>query len=185
MPNLPKRMRRDAAERRETILLAAEIAFAEHGFDVPLEEVCRLSGVGRATLYRNFENRLALVIAIMERNVDKLDALTEVVQDDPEGLFAYLEEVLNQQVLTGAQVYLLKQDVEVNERLKARVFCSLDLLLSNAQRAGLARPEITQWDMEVILGMMWGGLENRALADRQALAPFVMSFCRAGLRPAE
>lgn len=182
MTAAPK-LRSDAALRRETILHAAKLAFAEFGFDVPLEEICRTAGVGRATLYRNFANRLALVHAIMERNIDQLDAVAEAAGDDPNGIFLYCQEVLNQQVFTGGQVYLVRQDDALNERLLHRVNTALRHLLKTAKAAGKVRPEITTREMHAIFGMMWGGLENNPLADRKALAPFVLETCCAGLRP--
>jgi AcrR family transcriptional regulator len=66
-----RRMRRDAQERREALILAAEACFAESGFLVPLEDIADRAGVGRGTLYRNFKNRLDLALAIFEREIDK------------------------------------------------------------------------------------------------------------------
>lgn len=44
-------MRSDAAHNRKLLLDAADRAFREHGLDVPVAEIARAAGVGRATLF--------------------------------------------------------------------------------------------------------------------------------------
>ena len=67
-------MRRDAQTRREALLKAAAECFARSGYLVPLEDIAERAGVGRGTLYRNFKDRMALALAIFERELDKLEA---------------------------------------------------------------------------------------------------------------
>ncbi len=66
-------MRRDARERREALITAAAACFTESGFGVALEEIADRAGVGRGTLYRNFKDRMAIAVAIFEREVDRLE----------------------------------------------------------------------------------------------------------------
>jgi AcrR family transcriptional regulator len=68
-----KVMRRDAAQRREALIGAAAESFARAGYLVPLEEIAERAGVGRGTLYRNFPDRLALALAVFEREIDRLE----------------------------------------------------------------------------------------------------------------
>ena len=65
--------RRDALEHRAALLEAAATCFAEFGYGVPLEEIAERAGVGRGTLYRNFRDRMALILAIFEREIDRLE----------------------------------------------------------------------------------------------------------------
>ena len=56
---------RDMAERREKMLETGFRIFAEKGIEaVPMQEVADECGLGIATLYRYFSNKLAFVIAI-------------------------------------------------------------------------------------------------------------------------
>ncbi|GGD31146.1 TetR/AcrR family transcriptional regulator [Nocardioides daphniae] len=58
-------MRADAARRRARIVEEARRLFAAQGGNVALEAVAEASGVGIATLYRNFESRAALSDAVV------------------------------------------------------------------------------------------------------------------------
>ena len=68
------RVRSDASLNRQRILDAARAAFAEQGADASMAEVVRRSGLGAATLYRNFGSRQALLEALLLDEVDELCA---------------------------------------------------------------------------------------------------------------
>ena len=81
--------RADAERNRAKILEAARIAFADPAADVSMAEVARRSGVGSATLYRNFATRRELLGALY---VDEVDAVCEAAAtaegDTPGARFA-------------------------------------------------------------------------------------------------
>ena len=87
-------MRSDAARRREMIILHARHVFAERGGDVALEAVAAASGVGIATLYRNFPSRGDLVRAVIEDMVREILAgvaqARDAVEQDPAAAWAEL-----------------------------------------------------------------------------------------------
>jgi AcrR family transcriptional regulator len=64
-------VRSDARENRARILAAAREAFAGEG-DPSMNQIAQLAGVGPGTLYRNYPNREALVLAIYQEEVDRL-----------------------------------------------------------------------------------------------------------------
>ena len=175
-----KLQRKDAAERRKAILAAAEIAFAEKGLDVPLEEICLAAGVGRATLYRNFENRIALIHALMRNNIEKLEGIVAEVANTPGGLEVYLAEILNQLVKTGGLVYLIGRDPELDKELSGRYLSHLEHLLESAR--GRIRPDASTAMLKTVVRMMWGGLDGLGYAERRSSAPLVLDLCLASLR---
>ena len=59
-------LRADAQRNLERILVAAREAFAESGMDVGVEEIARRAGVGKATFFRRFPTKEALVQAVFE-----------------------------------------------------------------------------------------------------------------------
>ncbi len=65
------------AETREALLRAALAAFAEDGFDAPsLDAICARAGLTRGAFYVHFADRDALVVAVVERAVERfLDAI--------------------------------------------------------------------------------------------------------------
>lgn len=64
--------RADAAARRALILDAADSVFGQHGVTAPLDLGGRKGPVGRATLYRNFPDRTALIEALLDRTVARI-----------------------------------------------------------------------------------------------------------------
>lgn len=74
--------RADAARNRARILAAARDAFADGGADTSMAEVARRSGVGQATLYRNFATRRDLLEAVFAEEVDQVCAAADGVNGD-------------------------------------------------------------------------------------------------------
>ena len=81
--------RADAERNRARILRAAREAFtATPDGDVSMAEIARRSGVGSATLYRNFANRPALLEALYVDEIDALCAATaELAGESPGAVF--------------------------------------------------------------------------------------------------
>ncbi len=74
-------MRADAVANRARLLNAAEVVFSREGAHAPLQRIAEEAGVGRGTLYRHFEDRTALVIALFAHRIDHL---IELVADNPD-----------------------------------------------------------------------------------------------------
>ncbi len=82
----PSRAKRaDATLNRERILDAARAAFASTGAETSMAEVVRRSGLGAATLYRNFPSRQALLEALLFDEVDAMCATAATVEGDSSG----------------------------------------------------------------------------------------------------
>ncbi|HEX7308777.1 helix-turn-helix domain-containing protein [Lentzea sp.] len=82
MTDHPPARRADAARNRERILDAARAAFADLGPETSMAEVARRSGVGSATLYRNFATRHELLEALLVDEVDEVCAAASTVEGD-------------------------------------------------------------------------------------------------------
>ena len=70
-------MRADAKRNYDRIVEVAREVFREQGYDASLDEVAKRAGVGPGTLYRHFPNRDALLDAIMQTWVDRVDEAAE------------------------------------------------------------------------------------------------------------
>src|SRR3712207_1748763 len=70
-------VRADAKRNYDRIVEVAREVFREQGYDASLDEVAKRAGVGPGTLYRHFPNRDALLDAIMQSWVDRVDEAVE------------------------------------------------------------------------------------------------------------
>lgn len=149
-------LRRDAEANRRRILLAAADAFAEHGLEVPVDEIARRAGVGMGTLYRRFPTKAALVEAIFEEHLERLAALAEEAlrDDDPwRGLSRFLERTVALQAENrgfAAIVAVHLRDEKLLAVARRRVTPLVTHLVERAQAAGALRPDIVQEDISVL-----------------------------------
>jgi AcrR family transcriptional regulator len=75
-------VRADAARNRDKIVEAARVAFRTRGYDAPLDDIAKAAGVGAGTLYRHFPTRDALIDAVMQAWVDRVnDAVGKVLAE--------------------------------------------------------------------------------------------------------
>ena len=70
-------MRADAQRNREKIIETAREVFRDQGYDASLDEIAKRAGVGAGTLYRHFPTRDALLDAILQSWVDRVDTAAE------------------------------------------------------------------------------------------------------------
>ena len=149
-------MRVDAKRNRERILAAARAAFAEPEADVSMAEVARRSGVGMATLYRNFPGRRELLEALFADEIDALCQVEDVIGQPPgAGLIDWLGRFFafarrKRQFASELLQYTDAHD-PVFETSRARVLAAGRPLLATAQAAGVIRPDI---DLEHVLDMV-------------------------------
>ncbi|WP_413105618.1 TetR/AcrR family transcriptional regulator [Streptomyces sp. Inha503] len=80
MADNPPPKRADATRNRQRILAAARAAFAATGAETSMAEIARRSGVGSATLYRNFATRHELLEALLVDEVDEVCAAAATVE---------------------------------------------------------------------------------------------------------
>src|SRR5215210_4191103 len=88
-------LRADAQRNLERILEAARLSFAEHGLDVGVDAIARRAGVGKATFFRRFPTKDALVLAVLEGFVADLEELGQsaAAMPDPwDGLRRFMIE---------------------------------------------------------------------------------------------
>ena len=71
MPVAGASTRADARANRRKLLDAAGALVAQRGIDVPLHDIAEHAGVGVGTLYRNFADRDALLLALGDRAAER------------------------------------------------------------------------------------------------------------------
>jgi len=149
----PKRA--DARRNYDRLLAAAAAAFAERGADdVSLEEIARRAGVGIGTLYRHFPSRQELLEAVYKDQVDGLEVLAGklLTAESPgaalaEWMRAFIAFGRTKRSLSGALVATIGKDSELLSACSKVLRDCSESLLSRAQEAGEARPEVRSADM--------------------------------------
>ncbi|BEP12856.1 TetR/AcrR family transcriptional regulator [Acidothermaceae bacterium B102] len=151
-------LRRDAQERRGQLLAAAQREFALHGVDASLEKIAREAGVAIGTLYRHFPTRLDLLTAAFEPRLQEfLDGAAKALEmaDPWDGLVHYLENLFAMQAGDRGFNDFLSRRFPGNaetERIHDQMCQQIEDVLTRAQDAGAARPDITQAD---IVNLIW------------------------------
>jgi AcrR family transcriptional regulator len=150
--------RRDAQERHDELIAAAQREFAAHGVDASLEKIARDAGVAIGTLYRHFPTRLDLLMAAFQPRLQEfLDGAAKALElDDPwEGFVSYLENLFGVQAGDRGFNDFLSRRFPGNadtERIHDQMCRQIEDVLTRAQEAGVARPDITQAD---IVNLIW------------------------------
>lgn len=143
-------LRSDARENRDRILAAAAQAFSDDGLSVSLVEIARRAGVGNATLHRNFTKE-QLIEELFLDWYTRRQAVAERALADPDpwhGLSSFLEDVLADRSRALGTLFAIRPD------WRARFRGLMTDLLSRAQEAGAARPDLTAADLTVgLLGV--------------------------------
>jgi len=169
---MQRSLRRDARERRDRLIVAAQAEFAAHGVDASLEKIARDAGVAIGTLYRHFPTRLDLLLAALEPRLQAfLDGAAKALEmGDPwEGFVYYLENLFAVQAGDRGFNDFLSRRFPGNAHTEHihDVMCQqIENVLIRAQEAGKARPDITQAD---IVNLIWSN--GRIIDATSAKAP--------------
>ncbi|MGN0065171.1 MAG: TetR/AcrR family transcriptional regulator [Nocardioides sp.] len=175
--------RRDAARNRELLLSSAEEVFHEHGASAPLDLVVQRAGVGRATLYRHFPDRQALVSALFEARVDDLEKLAGAT--GPHQLETLLSEMWTmQQSAPGLFLVLFASDpgqqdlAALGERMERIVASSVE----GAHQEGWLHPDVTAHTIMQVLMMLTGSAAIAGGPQRDLPGTSVLDVILRGLR---
>jgi len=178
-------LRKDAARSRAAILTAARELFSS-GRDVPMYEIGRRAGVGQATLYRHFPDRVAIVAAISREHVERIEALAAEHDDDGRAILIVLDAAADMLVRIHDLVGILREDATlapVLNELRQRMLVVLDATLDRSRASDLLRDDLQADDLLLVLNMINGALTGIATtAERTTAATRALDFALSGLR---
>jgi AcrR family transcriptional regulator len=174
-----KPLRVDAERNRSRIVEAAQAEFAEHGLDVPLEDVAEHAGVGIATLYRRFSTRDELIAACFERRVAEYAKAAEEALEAPDGwsgFCQYVERVCAMQAADRGLKDVLTRSFPEARRLEAhrsRGYAMALQLIERAQAEGTLRSDFVFEDLALLLMGNAGVVQGAGNAAPDAWKRFV------------
>lgn len=178
-------LRADARSRRAALLDAADSVFSEHGITAPLDLVVERAGVGRATLYRNFPDRTALLQAMLERTADTIAAhVAELGQRDDalfELLAAMAKRIINSPALADYWRAVDPNDPQI-AAVRQRILGLMQPALERAIGAGLCRADLRPSDISLYASMLGAALRGHDRQQRQELAERALQLLGPGLR---
>lgn len=177
-------LRKDASERRNALLAAAAEVFAERGYNVPLDVIAERAGVGRATLYRNFEDRGALALAVFEAQLIALTERTQAHGDDPEAFFGFIDE-LAEILGSNAGLDAALREAQASDALapiRVRLVESGAAALERARAAGLVRADLTPEDIRPIAMILGAGANRPTPDERERFGRRIRALLLEGLR---
>ena len=181
-----------SAERSRQILDCAKQVFAERGFHAAnVSHICAAAGIGRGTLYLYFQNKRAVLTAILREALERVRALMERQLAQQQASFPppdkvrrsvaieisarQLREILEVVFADDAMVRILLREAvglgvdvetilgEIDDTLIALV----ERGLADAHAAGFVR----DLDPRMTATMIVGGVEKLALAALRSDAP--------------
>ncbi|MEU4668673.1 helix-turn-helix domain-containing protein [Amycolatopsis sp. NPDC023774] len=147
-------MRADAKRNYDRIVATAKDAFAEHGVDVPLDDIAKRAGVGAGTLYRHFPTREKLMEAVYRDEIDQLASRAAVLAAELppwEALQAWLGEQVAYVIERHGLAALLKASIDSGSETflwcQTRLRTACADLVTAAQTTGEVRADITGTDV--------------------------------------
>jgi AcrR family transcriptional regulator len=154
----PVPLRADAQRNLERILEAARLAFAEGGLDVGVEEIARRAGVGKATFFRRFPTKEALVVAVYEGFVDEVEASVDeaLAHDDCAlaPLRAFLRHSMNTQAENKAFFEVVATRFVPPPAMTDRVMAAVERVMAPAVAAGVLREGVEPGDVSTATKML-------------------------------
>jgi AcrR family transcriptional regulator len=153
-------LRADAQRNLERILEAARAAFAERGLQVGVEEIARRAGVGKATFFRRFPTKDALVMAVFEGFVEEIEAAAERAAANPDPLEGLREFLLhnmttqagNQAFFDAVAARFVSDEPPV--ALTDRVIAAVARVVEPAKAAGVLREGVEPGDVSTATKML-------------------------------
>jgi AcrR family transcriptional regulator len=177
-----KPLRRDARENRQRVLDAAQVVFAAHGLDAPVDAVAVAAGVGIGTLYRHFPTKAALIEQLVADLYESqlVAGRQALLEEDGNGLETFLRHAIGSQQSWGECISRL-WEIPKPEALLEEFDALIDQLLDQAKRKGAIRKDCTTTDVGITLWAARGVIEmsGQSSVAQERLLDIIL----AGLRP--
>ncbi|MCU1601265.1 MAG: TetR/AcrR family transcriptional regulator [Frankiales bacterium] len=147
------RLRADAARNGALVLDAAREVFAEQGLSAGIDDVAARAGVGKATVYRCWPTKDALVAAVTSVRVDEFTARVVAARDEPDAPAAFARLMLDAAESCAGNKLLHEGLISETPALAAkRAQCraAMQELIDGAIAAGGMRADLRSEDVTLL-----------------------------------
>ncbi|MEG0482320.1 MAG: TetR/AcrR family transcriptional regulator [Acinetobacter sp.] len=146
-----------AVQNREDLLEASLKVFRKQGILAPLQLIIDEANVGRATFYRNFKDRRALVIALMEKALNRMEKQAKDCMPYPDGMIRLIQNhVDNLPYLTALTEYwrVIDRDDPALVNIYLQRDQILQPLIDQAIAHNVCRADLSTKDYALITGIL-------------------------------
>lgn len=182
----PRSPRADAVRNRARVLEAGAAAFAEHGAEVPMDDVAARAGVGVGTVYRHFATKQDLLDALLlERVGEALESARDASgADDPwEGFASVMRGAAEMQAADRGFAGLLAAGAGQSEAVqaaKAELHEAIAAVMRRAQDAGELRADVSVADVPSLMCSLAGVVGTADRAGWERYLAILLDGLRAG-----
>lgn len=157
------RLRADARRNRDQIVAAARKIFADHGPDVPMEEIARAAAVGVGTLYRRFPDRESLIREIARENFDRMLSQARAAFEEEPTAWEALVRILRdsrelqlsvQLAMLSPMAHAVLRDDPKTEEFRAGLLQTMGDVVKAGQAEGSLRTDIDTGDVAILAAML-------------------------------
>ncbi|WP_221583276.1 TetR/AcrR family transcriptional regulator [Microbacterium sp. G2-8] len=144
----PNRGPAAAAGNRRALIDAARELFAEEGFSVAFSAIAKRAGVGQASLYRHFESKERLALAVFDKNLADLEADPSLTLHD------FLMRIAAQARMSASVLEAHALDPELAAPLQERLRGVITRILETELATERADPSVTVDDVVTATSMV-------------------------------
>lgn len=177
-------------KRRERLLAAASRVFARNGYEqTTMDQIAGEAGIGKPTIYRYFDGKGALFVAVFEDALDRLEAkLAKVLAREStverrlHGMVAALVPTFRDHLVS---LRFLSEDAAAIDQSKRRIFRDRRARIAGHLARALSHPDLTADPLRtahLVIGMIWSGTAGLAVSD-QELAAEISHLVLHGIEP--
>ncbi|MFT3864915.1 MAG: helix-turn-helix domain-containing protein [Solirubrobacterales bacterium] len=182
---MPAQMRKDALRSRRAILDAARELYRDDA-EASFAEIAHRAGVGQATVYRHFTDRRAILLELVEEDMQVLEERVGAEPIEPGSLESMLDLMISMQLGSQGALGEIRLGQVDETRIRALTDRTLELLaprLEAAKEGGVVRSDLGLDDLLVLLAMIDGALAHAsAPGGRKAAGARAFQIAMDGLR---
>ena len=138
------KLRADAQRNRDALLGAASECFSEQGLHASVDEIARRAGVGHGTVFRRFPTKEALLVAVLEQELDRILVVAEGAAAEPDAgaaFEAFFRSCADAYGRNLALVEGFERCVDLPQKQQLDTLAKR--IVGRAQKTGALRPDLT------------------------------------------